>query len=100
MAEDKKDDTSEEAEEKEAFEVTESELDEKTHAEMQVLYRDSSDTVLFANDNDQVHIILDRLRSVVDFKVGPVEYKLRLERQPFGGRVDRGSKGQRLLDPV
>lgn len=38
----------EETEEKQPFEVVESELDEKTHAEMQALYRDSSKAVFFA----------------------------------------------------
>lgn len=47
MAEDKKNEEPEE-EEKQPFEVVESELDEKTHAEVQLLYRDSSETVLFA----------------------------------------------------
>ncbi|MEL0106500.1 MAG: hypothetical protein VW802_06095 [Rhodospirillaceae bacterium] len=46
MAEQK--DDKDDAEEKQPFEVVESELDEKTHAEVQLLYRDSSETVLFA----------------------------------------------------
>ena len=47
MAEKKKEEEPE-AEEKQPFEVVESVLDDKTHAEMQMLYRDSSETVLFA----------------------------------------------------
>jgi hypothetical protein len=39
-----------EAEEKQPFEVVESELDEKTHAELKLLYRNSSETVLFAKE--------------------------------------------------
>lgn len=47
MADAKKDPPAE-AEEKKPFEIVESELDEKTHREMQMLYRDSSEAVFFA----------------------------------------------------
>ncbi len=48
MAEDKKEEQDQDEAEAEKFEVVESELDEKSHAEIQLLYRDSSETVLFA----------------------------------------------------
>ena len=52
MAKDKKEEKKEEAEAEEAqpFEVVESDLDEKTHAEMRMLYEDSSKAVFFAKN--------------------------------------------------